>query len=342
MAFAPAWEGVMMENTKDFKKIGTHDGRFHADEVMATAILKELFEIELTRTRDPEKLKELDIVYDVGDGEFDHHQVDKEFRESGTPYAASGLVWRKFGKDVVRNNAPDFSDDEINNVFRYIDRNLIEALDASDNGIRAAMNIIPTPNISTIISNFNPPWDADEENEDEYFHQAVNLADVILGNALAQQISTVKAKAHIEAAFDRRSRPELLILDRSYPWARLLNSIDRDKEVLYVVFPREEEYLLQTVRGHGGSLGNRKSLPEEWAGKRDEELNEIVGIDDAIFCHSGRFIAGAKSFDSIIKMAEIAIETKEKKPPKKFGHVLRKFITRQLKSIGLIENSGKK
>lgn len=330
-----------MEKKKEAKKVGTHDGRFHADEVMATAILKEIFDIELVRTRDPEVLKDLDIIYDVGDGEFDHHQVDKEFRERGTPYAACGLIWRKFGKDVVRANDGNLSEDEINGVVRYIDRNLMESIDASDNGIRAAMTIIPTPNISSIIANFNPPWNADAENEDEYFNQAVKLADVILGNALAQQISTIRAKAHIAVAFEKRPRPELLVLDRSYPWARVLNSIDREKKILYVVFPREEEYLIQTVRGNG-SLGNRKSLPEEWAGKRDEDLNEIIGIDDAIFCHSGRFIAGAKSHESIMKMADIAIETHENKPPKKFGHVFRKFIAKQLKSIGILDTSEKK
>lgn len=331
----------MMENKKESKRVGTHDGRFHADEVMATAILREIFEIEVVRTRDLELLKELDIVYDVGDGEFDHHQVDKEFRERGTPYAASGLIWRKFGRDVVRANDKELSEDEVSGIVRSIDRNLIESIDASDNGIRAAMTIIPTPNISSIIANFNPPWNADAENEDEYFNQAVKLADVILGNALAQQISTVKAKAHIASAFEKRPRPELLVLDRSYPWARVLNSIDREKKILYVVFPREDEYLLQTVRG-SGSLGNRKSLPEAWAGKRDEELNKIIGIDDAIFCHSGRFIAGAKSYESIIKMADIAIEKPEDKPPKSFGHVFRKFIAKQLKSIGILETPEKK
>ena len=64
-------------------------------------------------------------------------------------------------------------------------------------------------------------------------------------------------------------------------------------------------------------------------------MNEIVGIEDSIFCHTGRFIAGAKSFDSIMKMADLAISEKESRPPRKFGHVLRKFIAKQLKSIGL-------
>lgn len=302
---------------------------------MATAILKEIFDIELVRTRDPDVLKELDIVYDVGDGEFDHHLTDKEHRENGTPYAACGLIWRRFGKDVVMSNEPSLTEEEVNGVFRYIDRNLIEAIDAEDNGIRSTVTIIPNLNVSTLISNFNPPWDADIEDEDSYFNEAVKFADIILGNALAHQISTVKAKSKIIDAYEKRPCPELLVLDRFYPWTRLLNSVDRNREVLFVIFPREDEYLLQTVRGGAGPLRNRKSLPAAWAGKRDEELNEIVGIEDAIFCHTGRFIAGAKSFESIMKMADLAIAEPVDVPKRQFLNVLRKFISRQLKSVGL-------
>lgn len=320
---------------KEFKRVGTHNGRFHADEVMATAILQELYDLEVVRTRNPEVLKELEIVYDVGDGEFDHHQVDKEFRESGTPYAACGLIWRSFGKAAIHKSEPTLKEHEINNVFRNIDRNLMESIDASDNGIRGAVGIIPTPNISTILSNFNPPWNAAGADEDEYFHEAVKLASVILGNAIGQSVSTVKARDAVAAAFEKRPKPELLVLDKPYPWARLINGIDKERQILFVVFPREEEFLLQTVRGKGGSLGNRKSLPEAWAGKREEELSKLTGVEDAIFCHPGRFIAAAKSFDSIMKMAELAIEEKESRPPRNFSHVLTKFISKRLKSIGL-------
>lgn len=302
---------------------------------MATAILREIFDIELVRTRDMDKLKDLDIIYDVGDGEFDHHQADKEFRENGTPYAACGLIWRRFGKDVVLANEPSLSEEEVKGVFRYIDRNLMESIDSEDNGIRSTVTIIPTLNVSSLISNFNPPWDTDIEDEDSYFYEAVKFADIILGNALAHQISTVKAKTSIIEAYEKRPRPELLVLDKPYPWSRVLNSIDREREILFVVFPREDEFLLQTVRGGAGPLRNRKSLPASWAGKRDEELNEIIGIDDAIFCHTGRFIAGAKSFDSIMKMADLAITEPVEEPKRKFLHVLRKFISRQLKTVGL-------
>jgi uncharacterized UPF0160 family protein len=324
-----------LDTERELKRVGTHNGRFHADDVMATAILKERFDIELTRTRDMEVLKALDIVYDVGDGEFDHHQVDKEYRENGTPYAACGLIWRSFGRDVIQLNEPSLAEKEVDEIFRHIDRNLIEAIDASDNGIRSTVTIIPTLNVSMLLSDFNPPWDANVENEDSYFDEAVKFAHIILGNVIAQQISIVKAKTNIIEAYEKRPRPELLVLDRTYPWSRILSRIDRNREVLFVAFPRENEYLLQTVRGSGGSMGNRKSLPASWAGKRDEELSKIIGIDDAVFCHTGRFIAGAKSYESIMKMAELAIAEPTEVPKRKFLRVLRKFISKQLKSVGL-------
>ena len=64
-------------------KIGTHNGTFHCDEVFACYMLKtlpEYKEAEIVRSRDPQVLRECDIVVDVG-GEYDpsthrydHHQ----------------------------------------------------------------------------------------------------------------------------------------------------------------------------------------------------------------------------------------------------------------------------
>ncbi len=80
---------------------------------------------------------------------------------------------------------------------------------------------------------------------------------------------------------------------------------------MYVIYPKEEGFYIQTVREYGEVRRDRKSLPKEWAGKREEELNSVIGIKDAIFCHSSRFIAKAGSFESILKMADIAISNPE-------------------------------
>ncbi|MCX7710575.1 MAG: MYG1 family protein [Clostridia bacterium] len=325
---------------KELKRVGTHNGRFHADETMATAILQEIFDIELVRTRDMEVLKTLDLIYDVGDGEFDHHQVDKEYRETGVPYAACGLIWRKFGRDVIRFREPSLEEDAVEYIFQHIDAMLMEGIDASDNGMRTGSVVVPLMNIPSIIAEFNPPWDS-EKLEDEAFMDAVKVASALLNNMLNQQLSIIKARKYVFDAYKNRPRPELLVLERSYPWTQALSEIDVENEVLFVIYPRDNQYLIQTIRRNDGMRGDRKKLPEAWAGKRDEELGNVIGIDDAIFCHSARFIAGAGSMESIMKMADIAIaepeevieEVREAAPVQGFVSALKEFLLKKSISI---------
>jgi uncharacterized UPF0160 family protein len=76
-----------------------------------------------------------------------------------------------------------------------------------------------------------------------------------------------------------------------------------------MVYPSQTgQWRIQTVPVEPGSFENRKSLPEHWAGLSDKELKDVTGIDDAMFCHNGLFIAGAESFESTMKMASIALQ----------------------------------
>jgi uncharacterized UPF0160 family protein len=69
--------------------IGTHDGKFHCDEVFAVYMLKKLPQFAthaIVRTRDPAILKQCEIVVDVGGiydhqiKRYDHHQ--REFTDT--------------------------------------------------------------------------------------------------------------------------------------------------------------------------------------------------------------------------------------------------------------------
>lgn len=273
---------------------------------MATAILKEIFYVEVIRTRESAVLGEMDLIYDVGDGEFDHHQMEKEYRQNGTPYAACGLIWRKFGREAVEFMEPSLKQEEVDSVFYYVDSSLIQGIDAADNGIRTYEAIVPTVCISSIIAGFNPTW-YNNVSENDAFNEAVTFASSVLRNTINQKIATLKARSYVMEAYNNRARPELLVLDRAYQWEHTLYEIDTEGEVLFVIYPRGEEYLLQTIRTNDGKRRNRKSLPQSWAGKRDGELGRIIGIDDAVFCHASRFIAAAKSLESVLKMADLAI-----------------------------------
>lgn len=86
----------------------THMGKFHADEVFASVILELYFgTLYVIRSQDKDIPKELPsnvIVYDVGLGEFDHHQYGGNgIRPNGVPYASCGLIWKKFGLSIVKD-----------------------------------------------------------------------------------------------------------------------------------------------------------------------------------------------------------------------------------------------
>lgn len=98
-------------------KIGTHNGRFHADEVIATQLLQFILEndhrpseIELVRTRDQKVIDKCDMVVDVGkiyDHEkhrYDHHQESCQETFSPTtpiPLSSAGLIWRHYGQQFI-------------------------------------------------------------------------------------------------------------------------------------------------------------------------------------------------------------------------------------------------
>ena len=100
-------------------KIGTHNGKFHCDEVVACMMLtrftKEFKDGVIRRTRDLEVLNEQDIVVDVG-GVYDHSKkrYDHHQKEFTIPYptknnnvpirmSSAGLVYLHYGREVISN-----------------------------------------------------------------------------------------------------------------------------------------------------------------------------------------------------------------------------------------------
>ena len=95
-------------------KVGTHDGVFHCDEVLACVMLTKYTHqfagAEIVRTRDDKKLEECDIIVDVGGKHqppkyFDHHQ--REFTGTHTNFpgvklSSDGLVYLHF-EEIIPN-----------------------------------------------------------------------------------------------------------------------------------------------------------------------------------------------------------------------------------------------
>lgn len=297
-----------MINEKNIKTLGTHSGKFHADDVMATAILSLLLgDIKVTRTRDEDILSKLDFVFDIALGEFDHHQLDKEIRENNIPYAACGLVWREFGARVIQKFNSEFDENDIIWIFDYVDKNLVQGIDATDNGVDIKTEIKIT-SISDIIQSFNPTWDS-FDSKDEAFEEAVGYATEVIKRIINRQVSVIKARTIVDEAFENRDINEIMVLKKGCPWLQQLLKMDINNEVLFVISPddNDSEYKIQTVKKSADTFEARKDILESIRGKSSEEINSIIKIDDAIFCHKAGFIASAKSMESALKIAKLSV-----------------------------------
>jgi uncharacterized UPF0160 family protein len=52
-------------------------------------------------------------------------------------------------------------------------------------------------------------------------------------------------------------------------------------------------------------------FPEEWAGKTEEQLPLISGVETLTFCHKGRFLISVKNIQDALKACEIALKQNE-------------------------------
>ena len=285
------------------KTIATHDGNFHADDVFSIAALESVFpSFKLIRTRDLELIGKADIVVDVG-GEydadtdrFDHHQRGGAGeRENGIPYSSFGLIWQKYGLEICQGSQ---------DVAKALDSGLVSTIDAIDCGhVKGAVEGI---SLSQTIGMFNPTWQ-EEGDFDSCFDEAVDFASRVLIRFIASANGGISAKEIVAKAIDNAEDPRVIVLEKYTPWKRTVQALS--EEALYMIYPSQTgQWRIQAVPVELGSFENRRSLPKQWAGLSDNELKEVTGIEDAMFCHNGLFIAGAESFESTMKMATIALQ----------------------------------
>ena len=92
----------------------THSGGIHADDVLSTALInlycdaKGIDRPEVVRISDrdlTDDIKNNNVVFDIGGGDFDHHQSDNESHETGEPYAAFGKLFNVIGETVFGEDA---------------------------------------------------------------------------------------------------------------------------------------------------------------------------------------------------------------------------------------------
>jgi uncharacterized UPF0160 family protein len=292
---------------KDRMKVVTHDDRFHADDIFGVATLQLVFGVdalEIIRTRDKKLIAAADIVLDVGGeydperGRFDHHQPGGAGeRGSGIQYASFGLIWKKYGEQLAGSKE----------AAESIDSWLVQAVDAGDNGIAVAKPIEGMPSeyvINMVAGVFGPTWEEDESVLDTNFTYMTSFARELLKREIAHAQARVHAVPLIAEAYEKAQDKRILVLDGYYPW---MSAVKEFPEVLFVVSPNKEGNKWRTNAVQEELFVNKKSLPQEWAGLKDGELQKMSGVADAVFCHRALFMAAAGSREGAVELAQKAL-----------------------------------
>jgi len=292
------------------KKIITHSGHFHSDEVFSVAALSILLNdrVQVVRTRDPKLFETGDFVLDIGlqydavKNRFDHHQEGGAGkRENGAPYSSFGLVWKHYGEEIAGSKE----------VADMVDKNLVTPVDIGDNGVGVYHPIaddIYAYKLSDIINSFNATWQEINKVQDKAFAEAVQLAKKILIREITQERAKIDAREKVVEAYKKTEDKRVIVLSGYLPWGDVIREYP---EPLFVVLPDMQNggnWRLCAIKKEKGSFENRKDLPAAWAGKQGEEFVEITGVPDAVFCHNKRFIAGAGSREGALLLASLAVK----------------------------------
>ncbi len=281
----------------------THSGTMHSDEVFATAFL-DLYKgnIKVFRTTNiPNDLSKDVLVYDIGRGIFDHHQLDAEKRENGITYSSFGLLWKSFGKDFLSQRMIE----DIEEVFNLFEKDLVEGIDADDNGVFPKIEAnYKVKTLSDIIKLFNPAYKSNQ-NEQIQFIKAVEFAKIIIEEELTSVIGKAIAKKQVLASLANKEN-HTLYLDEYMPYEQTLLQDESSKDIYFVVYPSNRGgYGIKTVPISLEDHTKRKDFPEEWAGLENEELERVSNIKGLTFCHTTRFLVSCDSKET----ASLVIKT---------------------------------
>ncbi|MCR4275086.1 MAG: MYG1 family protein [Candidatus Campbellbacteria bacterium] len=294
-------------------RIVTHSGGFHADDVFGVAALRLLLagqEIEVLRSRDPEIIRSGDyvldagFVYDESKNRFDHHQEGGAGkRNNGIPYASFGLIWKKFGKEIIGSQTDADAVDE------YI----IEPIDAYDNGVELFFKndqYKKSPFLIQSVIAFLEPARGEALTRDEAFMEAVAIAGRILERVIVHVKSDAETKQFIHTQYEASKNKTIIVFPEGEIISRTLiaNVLGEYQEPIYFVRTHEDgTWQVVGVSIEPFSFAVRKSLPVAWQGKKGDELASITGVTDAFFCHRAGFMAVTKTKEGAIALAELAL-----------------------------------
>ena len=171
---------------------------------------------------------------------------------------------------------------------------------------------VPIMTLCDIIYTFIPTGAGEDEIEKGFF-EAVEFAKKILYKITKKFVDSYENYRMIKNELKKQNvkQSHILVLEKSVPWKDTVLELDRNENVLYVVYQDVTgSWCTQTVPKKANSFAARKDLPKTWGGLNNDDLSKLTGIENCTFCHPALFICGNKTKEGAISMAKVAVENK--------------------------------
>jgi len=303
-------------------EIVTHDGPFHADDVLAVAILTKIYkQYNVTRTRDKQIIDQADFVVDVGGvydhvlRRYDHHMRNPPMASKDHVLSSAGLIWRHYAKSYLNAiGIPStyvFKDDTIdlhNQVISILRYRWINPIDLNDNGVIHTQ----TP-ISDVVGALAPIiGQKNSEGYDQQFDLAVDMVSTIFERACFHAVDTI-----IKHYQFRTHTPDYLhdgkVMISKYEVSNF--KYLSEGLVHFVIYPvqdfRKEGCVYYIIRPIYQSLTGKykTAIPEHLLGLDESALKDL-GFNDILFVHHSGFMTRARTINAAIGFCENLLENR--------------------------------
>lgn len=286
------YKNIELTDRYDEANCVTHSGCFHVDDIISTIflskIIKNMILIRIPSTQNINLKGKL--VYDIGFGEFDHHQKERNGkRKNGIYYSSIGLLWKKFGINYLKNINVKYPE----KVFDYVDNELIQYIDATDN---MQMEYLENKVSPDFIKYCNPEWNEDISIDDAFIC-ALKLADEFWEIYIKHAIAEVEA---IEIILNKAEtcKEYYLVFDKDLPYRKAVKLIN-NSIIKYLVFKsRREGYDVRVIKE------SCRFKDEIVKIENNSDFNNNECLKDLIYVDTNGKLCCTKSLEGAIKLIE--------------------------------------
>lgn len=275
-------------------KIGyTHGGQSHMDDMASVGLLKAIFpEIQIKRLGFKEEPVYGDdtIVFDVGFGEFDHHQKDHKKHEDGSSYCALSLLWEKFGLELCSNNEYMY-----NKIYRAV----IKPIEITDT--TGAQN--PLSTFFRFKNASNTPIEA--------FNKTVEEMTFFFNGVQEECKRIAPELERAKKFYDEEIDGAVYSLPVDEPFIQTDIIAQLSDKILYYVHKSDRAPDNYNIIAVGDDGNNRKLIPlPGMSVSNPEEAKKLeeFGLMGVLFLHTNRFIMVCDSFSLAQLYADVFSE----------------------------------